>query len=371
VEIDEGIAEIGRRHHPDRPYHDPRVDLQITDGRQYLRSSHEQFDLILFALPDSLVLLSSMSSLRLESYLFTLQAFADARARLSPGGALYLYNQYRWPWLELKVARMLEQVFGQPPVVARRGATTILGAGARLRGDPLPAPGERLEPATDDWPFLYMKRPGFSWPYLGMIGMLLLGALLGVALLAPRGTLRRPALPYFFMGAAFLLLETRSLSLFSLLFGTTWLVNSLAFGGVLVSVLLANLLVARLRLRRRLPLFLGLFVALAAGYLVPTATLLAVASPALRYLVALALVFSPIFLANLVFSRELRDAEVATRALGWNLLGAVVGGGLEYASLLIGTRALLWIAAGCYLLTALTIRSVSSVGASRTSGLAA
>ena len=43
----------------------------------------------------------------------------------------------------------------------------------------------------------------------------------------------------FLLGAAFLLLETRSLVSFSLLFGSTWLVNALAFFAILASVLLA------------------------------------------------------------------------------------------------------------------------------------
>ena len=41
----------------------------------------------------------------------------------------------------------------------------------------------------------------------------------------------------FCMGAAFLLLETKSVVQFALLFGTTWFVNALVFLGVLLSVL--------------------------------------------------------------------------------------------------------------------------------------
>ena len=43
----------------------------------------------------------------------------------------------------------------------------------------------------------------------------------------------RRYLDLFFMGAAFLLLETKSIVQFALLFGTTWLVNSLVFAGIL------------------------------------------------------------------------------------------------------------------------------------------
>ena len=49
----------------------------------------------------------------------------------------------------------------------------------------------------------------------------------------------RPYADLFFMGAAFLLLETKNIATFALLFGTTWLVNAMVFAGVLVVVLAA------------------------------------------------------------------------------------------------------------------------------------
>ena len=55
--------------------------------------------MILFALPDSLTLVAGQSSLRLESYLFTLQAVQAAKAHLNPGDGLFaMYNYYRTPW---------------------------------------------------------------------------------------------------------------------------------------------------------------------------------------------------------------------------------------------------------------------------------
>lgn len=153
------------------------------------------------------------------------------------------------------------------------------------------------------------------------------------------------------MGMAFLLLETKSLSFFSLLFGTTWIVNSLAFAGILVSVLLANLLVQYYNIRIRMPLFVCLFVCLLVAYVIPPSVFLNIESVIFRYVLGTLVMFLPIFFANMVFSREFKDVDESTRAFGWNLLGAVAGGGLEYFSLLIGFRNLLWIVAACYLLT--------------------
>jgi predicted membrane-bound spermidine synthase len=68
VEIDPVIYGLGRRDHPDSPYSDPRVVSHLDDGRNFLRSTNRQYDLIVYALVDSLVLHSSYSNIRLESY---------------------------------------------------------------------------------------------------------------------------------------------------------------------------------------------------------------------------------------------------------------------------------------------------------------
>ena len=54
-----------------------------------------------------------------------------------------------------------------------------------------------------------------------------------------RSARMRPYADLFFMGVAFLLLETKNVATFALLFGTTWLVNALVFAGVLLVVLAA------------------------------------------------------------------------------------------------------------------------------------
>lgn len=353
VEIDGRIVEWGRTYHPDAPFQDPRVRVHVTDGRKFLHAEPGKYDLIIFALPDSLMRLSALASVRLESYLFTTEAFALVKRHLREGGIFVMYNQYRWPWLVNKIAAMTESVFDRPPLIAAEGPTTVIAAGAGLRGSTYDRTGfERL--ATDDWPFIYLQKPGLHWLYLGMIAVFLVASLTAVHFLAPAGTLRHPEYPFFFMGMAFLLLETKSLAFFSLLFGTTWLVNSLAFAGVLASVLLANLTVQKFRFLARVWIYVGLFLSVLTAYLFPAEVFLGIESPAVRYVSATTLMFAPIFLANLLFSHEFRDVAQSTRAFGWNLLGAVAGGGLEYLSLVVGFRELLWVVALCYLLVMLT-----------------
>ncbi len=67
-----------------------------------------------------------------------------------------------------------------------------------------------------------------------------------------------------------------------------------------------------------------------------------------RLLAAIALTFAPVFLANLIFAERFRESVSSTIAFGANLLGAMVGGLLEYGSLVIGYRALIPIVAILY-----------------------
>jgi hypothetical protein len=205
--------------------------------------------------------------------------------------------------------------------------------------------------ATDDWPFLYLRTPTIQPYYLLALGFVLLVALLGVggAAVATRTPLRGFSPHFFVLGTAFLLLETRSLVSFSLLFGTTWLVNSLAFFAILASVLLAILVNARLKIRRSRPLYVLLFAALAVAFALPPEQLL-IDPLWLRYLLASAVAFAPVFLANLIFTYSFRDTKIADMAFASNLVGAMLGGVIEYLSLLTGYRFLLVVVAVFYIL---------------------
>ncbi len=358
VDIDNGIVELGRRFNDSKPYSDPRVTTHIGDGRAFLRQTQKKYDLIIFALPDSLMRISSLSNVRLESYLFTIESFQDVKRLLKPDGSFFLYNQFRWDWLKNKISEMLETVFGKAPGRLEVDRTTVLGVGGHIPPSPYSKEGYR-QLATDDWPNVYMQEPQVSWFYLCMIAMFLVASILGIYFLAPRGTLLKPDFPFFFMGAAFLLLEAKSISLFSLLFGTTWFVNSLVFSGILICVLFANFLMSRYRVRNRSYLFLGLTVAVLAAYAIRPADLLNISNIYFRYLFSILLYFSPIFFANLIFSREFRDLKHSQMAFGWNLLGAVMGGGLEYFGLVLGNRNLLWLVLIFYGLSWISLRANS------------
>ena len=374
VEIDGRIAELGFRYHPERPYQSPRVELHLEDGRAFLNTSDQRYDMIVFALPDSLVLASSMSNLRLESFLFTREAFLSVKDHLKPDGLFVLYNYYRSEWLVDKIALMLWEGFGERPLYHTYPdpefqqlvfATFFAGPGTRNLD-----PGRHeldlreiraVSPSTDDWPFLYMQKPSLPIQYTGALGLILLLSTLYVGRFSSGRELLREGKPYFFMGAAFMLLEARSIVQFFLLFGSTWLVNSLVFFAILLAVLLANWVVARFRIARLEILYGLLFGALALNFALPPERLL-LSNLILRYLTSSALLFSPIFLANLIYGSLFRATRQANIAFGANLLGTMVGGSLEYLALLLGYRNLVALAGLLYAVVFLLSGRLSTRG---------
>lgn len=374
VEIDPRLYGLGQTLNPEHPYQDSRVTVHINDGRAFLQRTSGRYDLILLALPDSLALVSGQSSLRLESYLFTREALQSARAHLNSGGVFAMYNYYRERWLVDRFAGTLAGVFGRDPcidAITQPGWFAVLTVSVAQGGVACKttwAPASVVaSAATDDHPFPYLK--GNSIPPLYFVTLLAILVISGVGIRLTAGPLgpMRHYVDLFFMGAAFLLLEAKSVVQFALLFGTTWFVNALVFVGILVSVLAAIEVARRIALRNVIPLYGLLFVALAIAWAVSPEWLLSVDFAA-RFILAVVLAFAPIFLANLIFAERFRTVESSTTAFGANLLGAMVGGVLEYSSLILGYRNLLVVVALFY---GLALLSTQPMRASRFAGDAA
>jgi hypothetical protein len=282
-----------------------------------------------------------------------------------------MYNYYREGWLVDRYAGTLDEVFGRAPCIetltpadeADESHLAVLTVSEDPEAIPCDGPRQALwerpadapSPSHDDHPFPYLRSRSMPGFYVVTISLILV-----VSLLAIRGVAGpvRPMLRYsdlFFMGAAFLLLETKSVVQFALLFGTTWFVNALVFLGVLVSVLGAVLLSQRVTFRHPGRLYLVLLASLLLAWAVPLDALLRL--PFLpRFVVAVTLAFLPIFTANLVFAQRFKSTSASATAFGANLLGAMFGGLLEYASLIIGYRMLLVVVALLYGLAFLTGR---------------
>jgi hypothetical protein len=150
----------------------------------------------------------------------------------------------------------------------------------------------------------------------------------------------------FALGAGFMLVETKAITELALVFGSTWLVVSVVLGGVLVMAFLGNLWVSRAGAPRPLVVYGLLAACLLAGYFWrPTDWQL---PRALESLVAATLATAPLLFAGIAFSRELEREPSATIVISSNLLGAIVGGLLEYNVLYVGIRGLTLLALALY-----------------------
>jgi SAM-dependent methyltransferase len=364
VDIDGTILKLGQVLHPEEPYSDPAVETVTNDGRAYLEQySGEPFDVVSFGLVDSHALFSAMSSLRLENYIYTREGLQAAWNVLGEDGLLSLsFSVVGGPWVADRLYWTLAEATGREPVMVHHklhGGTTFLVSKSsvppnidRFLGKlEITTPAADVVTTTDDWPFLYIRPGVFPWGYV-----LLLTAVLLTAILAVRAAYGGDVMgggfdrPLFFMGAAFLLLETRGVTSLSLLFGSTWVVNSVVFGGILTTVLIANWAVDRLEPTHERRWFIPLFFALAVLWAVPVGALNALPMMARGVLGGL-LVGLPVGIAGVIVSIRLRKVPLPTAALGSNLLGAVVGGCLEYLSMWTGLRALVLLAAVFYLLS--------------------
>jgi hypothetical protein len=113
-------------------------------------------------------------------------------------------------------------------------------------------PAEPLRLPTDSWPFLYLRGPMI--PALNLRGMAIMGGLGAVMLLpflarsrrAGAATYDRPAFlaQMFFLGAGFMLVETKAVVHMALLFGGTRIANAVVFCAVLAMIRRQHLCIA-------------------------------------------------------------------------------------------------------------------------------
>jgi hypothetical protein len=270
-----------------------------------------------------------------------------------------MYNYYRESWLIDRLAGTAASAFGHAPCVDTFGKSqavvSIAVNEAHQRCGRAWAPaGAVIPPANDNAPFLYFRGDTFPPLYLVTLFGILLASLIAVrALGGPLGQMR-PYADLFFMGAAFLLLETKNVATFALLFGTTWFVNALVFAGILIVVLAAVEITRKFKTPPLPIIFAGIAASLALAWVVRPEWLLPL--PFLpRLIAATSLAFLPIFLANVAFAKRFQGSSDSQEAFAVNLLGAMVGGCLEYSALVTGYNNLLLVTGLLYLVAFLFI----------------
>jgi len=374
VEIDPVIASLGKKYHPEKPYQNPRVKLIINDARTFFHQTKIRFSLVVFGFLDSHQLLSSFSSLRLDNFVYTQESMNQVKHILLPNGKVTITFASNRLWIHERLSKLLQQSFGQPTkIIKENGKITYTDATiyenfntserlGRVRLYPTGKTYDEIKGlclSTDDWPFLYLFYPNIPDHYLPF---LLLIVIMGFSalLLLPKSE-RRIRFPYFFLGAAFFLLETSNVVSLSLLYGSTWTVNLFVFSGILLLVLLGNLtssFVKNIRLNLIFPL---LFLSVTVAYFVPVSVLFSIETDTIRDLIAIIVFLGPVYFSSIIFAVLIRNEQNLFQAYGSNILGAVIGGACEYLSLLFGFKFLLGIVIVFYLLTYLLLRQVKNI----------
>ena len=369
VDIDGRIIELGKRMHPERPYDDPRVVPVVNDARAFFdQYVGPPFDVVCYGFVDSHAMFSALTSLRLDNYLYTVEGIRAAWKHVAPQGHLTVaLSLIGGSWLAERLYWTIAHGTGELPVMVDHGlygGATFVAARPdakihqeRLAPFPLKVVSKQgdTRTANDDWPFLYFRPDVVPWGYLLVLAAILLAAA-GAARVAFGAALRTDFhLPLFLMGAAFLLIETRGVTSLSLLFGSTWVVNTVVFGGVLAVALAANLLVGRRQPTSMTVPFILLLGATALVWAVQASALSGLPLVA-RGMVGGVLNALPVGFAGIIVSTTLARARSMPAALGSNLLGSVVGGCLEYSSMYLGLRAVAALAFVLYLGAFLLIR---------------
>lgn len=357
VDIDPVILTIGKALHPDHPYDSPRVRRILDDARAYFKKATGQYDVIVYARLDSHTLLSGFTNVRLDHYVYTRESFEEAKRLLAPDGVLVVSFVSQEPWIRERLAQTLKSVFDQEPLHLRP-FSLVVGSQERIkmafiknpnlaaRIAPLPVPsGVRL--TTDDWPYLYLKEP--KVPFLHLVMSVFVIAMVCLLMRGSGLSLGRVDWHFFFLGAAFLLLEFQGVSRFALLFGTTWLVNTIVISAFLAMILAANWYVERVTITSLRPYYLGLLASVVL-VLLPQQMWLG-QSALVRGLVAGFFQAAPVFFAGIIFATSFKRVADIPTAFASNLLGSVFGGLLESLSYVIGITSLGWLVMALYALS--------------------
>jgi spermidine synthase len=366
IEIDPAILDAGRANHPERPYDDKRVRAIVNDARSYLRTTEKTYDMVVYGLLDSHTLLSHASSVRLDSFVYTVQALREARTRLRPGGVLSLSFSVLSDQLGRKIYLMMQQAFdGRVPVCVKAGYDgSVIFLEAKDKDLVLPMQllqetgfndktafygnhNLRADVSTDDWPFFYMPNRVYPLSYLGMV-VLLLALSLMVSLNFFDEKPKFSHVPFFLLGAGFMLVETKGITELGLTFGNSWQVIGIVISGILAMAFLANCVVRWLGVQRPLIPYLLLLLSLGFGWIIARTGGLP-STPMGRFATAVVLT-CPIFFSGIVFSTLVASRGTMSAIMAVNLLGAMLGGLLEYNSMYFGFQFLYLIAMILYAL---------------------
>jgi hypothetical protein len=216
---------------------------------------------------------------------------------------------------------------------------------------------------TDDWPYLYLEKPSIPTLYYLLVVVTILIFVRSYRKWEAHQNLslgNRTFWHFFFLGAAFLLLEVQNISKASVVLGNTWQVNAVIISSVLGIALIANWVASRFPKLPLAPVYVLLIGTSLGLYFVDLARFGFLPYPTKAFIVG-TLTSLPMLFSGIVFVRSFATAEDKSNALGANLIGALVGALLQSVTFVVGIKALLLIVAALYLLSLFTAPAQAKV----------
>ena len=381
VEIDPVILQFGRRYHPEKPYDTDRVTPIVDDARSVFMSADKKFDLIVFGLLDSHST-PALTTSRLDHYVYTLESLKSASSLLKPDGVLVLIFQPQRYYVLERLARSLTEVFSQKPIVFSApsdelgwgGVVFVSGNQEKiakgLADDPALAAfieknrvdeatyvNTTVRPTTDNWPYLYLERPSIPVLFIALAIILVMlwlqssrHVLKGISF---KEMLGREGAFFAAMGAGFSLFQVFGVNQAAILFGSSWIVNSIVISAILVMIMVANFVQQRFGLYRARSTILGLLVlCLVIIYSLNFSELIHLSGMS-KAAVVLMVFGGPMFLSGICFAATFDRTKLRSQALAANLFGALIGGALQLSTFALGIKSLILLSMVAYLLALL------------------
>lgn len=360
IEIDPVIRLIGNEH-PLRPYSDSHVKTVIQDARTFLQTTNKKYDLIVFGTLDSHALMSNVSSVRLDNYVYTIESIYSAKRCLKKDGVLAMLYSIPTEWMYDRFKNMIAKVFTPENTLCFRHSSNFLNFvviaknngkfDEKWNSHRVNSLEDDVIIPTDDWPFLYLQTNSIPDYLLIVIGSIIIIGSIPVLLLLPKGK-KLPHKNFLLLGIAFLLLETMTVTRMSILFGSTWIVNSVVFFMIIFMILLANKFVQNMNRFQFNGIYWALIISLALNYYFGPEKFL-YSSFFIKVAGAGTLAAVPVFFAGIIFSNLFKLEKDIQYAFGSNLLGTLIGGFLEYISMIVGFKSLILVIIVIYLLSKL------------------
>lgn len=359
VEIDPLVANLGERFHPEKPYSNSRVNLKINDARNFIKEVDKKYDLIVYSVLDSHANLSSKGGVRLDSYVYTVESFYEAKKKLNKQGVMFLSFAVSTEQMGNKIYKMLKLNFETEPKILTRvqnsndnnfkeGIYSFVVSNNKISLDLSKTNFKEtnifkdekfyndVDISTDDWPFFYMSYRIYPVSYVVLISVVFFVSLFFLKKMT-KMNLSKFSFPSFFLGVGFMLMETKGITELAKIYGSTWFVVSIVITAILSMAYLANLFIIKGIKISINSIYFFLIISLVLSYSLTFVNFYNYPIILLKFFIPIVLTF-PVFFSGLAFSKELVRYGSTANALSCNILGAIVGGLLEYNSMYFGFK---------------------------------